>query len=81
MMHPDADRVSVAGRDTPRPSGPPVAHEIRYAPFLVIDVKGTHPAILADCACGDYAQVMREPYYTHEQLTRLAVMHETGQAP
>jgi hypothetical protein len=75
MSHP-ADAVSVSGRDAPRESGPPVAHEMRYAAVVTIHEDGTHcPDIHATCACG-YEWLLQEPYYTLEKLMRLAVMHE-----
>ena len=81
MSHPDTSRVSVAGRDTPREPGPPVAHEMRYSPVIVDAGGSPRPAILASCACGGYLLTMTERYYTHEQLTRHTVMHESGSTP
>ncbi len=73
MTHPDSSRVSVAGRDTPRESGPPVAHEMRLGAT-------TNCELYIKCEPCDWRRFM-ENNYTLEQVTRLAVMHETGEAP
>src|SRR6266536_4454787 len=63
----------VSGRSEPRPSGEPVAHVVR----LYGQDGG---AIRLECLPCEWSR-LTEYGYTHEQIDRLVIMHETGQAP
>ena len=62
MSHP-ADHVSVSGRSEPRPSGPPVTHDIRF---------------YAECAPCQW-RVRLDEHHTDEDYARLRAMHEGGE--
>jgi hypothetical protein len=75
MSHP-ADHLSVSGRDTPRETGPPVAHDVRVWGGL----GPAHGPVMIGCQpCDWHAYV--EGGHKLEDLDRLAVMHATGKAP
>src|SRR6266536_5022034 len=74
----------VSGRDQPRPSGGPVTHELRYKPEIVEDDYGQAAVIRVTCTCPAAGPPYRRTFtesYTLEQLTRLAVQHESGVSP
>ena len=74
----------VSGRDQPRPSGEPVTHDLQFKPEIAEDDYGQAAVIRVTCTCPAAGPPYRRTFtesYTLEQLTRLAVQHESGVSP